>query len=215
MARPTVQDRIDAATAAFEAGFLSNAAKKRALEDLGRAYDEIRGEVMGEILKARGEVKYEEQGGLFIELATPEQKELSDLYYGVPSYLNQIRDRHLAVITRFSARSYLVRDLIALRQAIKDAEILPVPAKPESEARAETVRKSVIEIMEGRQAQYVHALELGRLFGGLPVSVNAHWVHGHKGARFVRHFFYLYGRLTPLNIIIAAAEQLEREKEAK
>jgi hypothetical protein len=105
--------------------------------------------------------------------------------------------------------------MIALRQAIKDAEILPVPAKPESEARAEVVRKSVVDMMEARKAQYVHALELGRLFGGLPVSVNAHWVHGHKGARFVRHFFYLYGRLTPLNLIIAAAEQLEREKEAK
>ena len=39
-----------------------------------------------------------------------------------------------------------------------------------------------------------------RRFGGLLVSVNAHMVvTNDKGMTFVRHFFYLSGKLTPLN----------------
>jgi membrane-associated HD superfamily phosphohydrolase len=68
--------------------------------------------------------------------------------------------------------------------------------------------------MEGRKAQFVEGLEIARMFNGLPVSVNAHWVHGHKGTNFIRYFFYLAGELTPLNMIMAIAQAHEAEKEA-
>lgn len=197
MTRPTSSHRIATAQAAFEAGFLSMAAKKRALDELNRAYRNEYDLLMVAILKA----------------CTPENAdENSADYWGGASELHQVRDRHLDIFKRYGFDTQLITDLLALRAAIKDAEIAPAPAKPEIEVRAEKVRKSIIEEMEARKAQFVEGMEIARLFNGLLVSVNAHWVHGHKGARFIRHFFYLRGTLTPLNMILAIAEAYQDEK---
>lgn len=200
----TAADRITEAQASFEAGFLSMAAKKRALDQLNRAYDAIREAAHdAQIDHANGNPALNNVGenrfSFFRE---------NDLPFG----LHQVRDRHIAIIAKWSDDAQTVRDLIALRAAIKEAEIAPAPAKPEAEQRAEQVRKSVIDEMERRKAQFVEGLDIARHFGGLPVSVNAHWVHGHKGAVFLRHFFYLRGKLTPLNTIVAIAEAYEREQ---
>jgi hypothetical protein len=45
------------------------------------------------------------------------------------------------------------------------------------------------------------------------VSVTPHHVTNQFGTSFIRCFYYLDGKMTPLNIIMAAAGQLEREKE--
>lgn len=206
MAR-TPADRIASAQAAFEAGFLSKAAQKRALDELNRAYDAIRNAASDnvrafafETIPGTEQADYEARNEIF---------RANDL----PFDLHQVRDRHLPIIDRW-LHSGLdnVKALIALRAAIKAAEISPAPAKPEIEQKAEAVRKAVIDEIEKRKAQFVEGLEIARLFNGLPVSVNAHWVHGHKGAVFLRHFFYLRGKLTPLNMIIAIAEAHEAEK---
>lgn len=200
----TPADRIALAQAAFEAGFASKAAQKRALDDLNRAYDAIRTAAHdAQISYANGNPALNNHG---------ENRNRFFNDNDLPFDLHQVRDRHVEIIAKWGNEAQTVRDLIALRAAIKAAPIAPAPVKPEAEAKAEAVRKSIVEIMEARKAQFVEALEIGRMFGGLPVSVNAHWVHGHKGAVFVRHFFYLRGKLTPLNLIIAAADQLEREK---
>lgn len=199
-----IADRLDAAQAAFEAGFASKAAQKRALDDLNRAYDRARDAARDVIIShANATPGLDTNGDARIEFFNA-----NDL----PFDLHQVRDRHVEIIAKWSDFAPVVRELIALRAAIKAAEIAPAPAKPEIEVRAEAVRRSVVEEIERRKAQYVEALEIGRLFNGLPVSVNAHLVHGHKGAVFVRHFFYLRGKLTPLNIILAAADTLEAEK---
>lgn len=206
----TPADRIATAQAAFEAGFLSMAAKKRALDELNRAYETIRDAAHGAQIAAAPyqhsavvltEEQYAERGAFF---------RANDL----PFDLHQVRDRHIEIIAKWDGDAQTVRDLIDLRAAIKDAEIAPAPAKPEAEQKAEAVRKSIIEEMEARKAQFVEGLEIARLFNGLPVSVNAHWVHGHKGAVFLRHFFYMRGKLTPLNMILAIAEAHEAEKKA-
>lgn len=209
MAR-TTEDRIATAQTAFEAGFFSQAAKGRTLADLNHAYTAIRELLTHAILKARTEETH--------EAATAD-------YYAIPFDLHQVRDRHFEIAAKYAHADFgIVRDLIALRAAIKDAPMAPAPAKPELEIKAEKVRLSVIEEMERRKTLFVEGLDITRLWnemfprkdGGiaLPVSVNAHWVHGHKGARFVRHFFYLHGKLTPLNTIIAIAETLDRESAA-
>lgn len=207
MAR-TAHDRIETAQAAFEAGFASMAAKKRALDELNRAYDKVR-EAVGDKVRAYAfdaipgaeEADYAARGDIF---------RANDL----PFDLHQVRDRHFEIVGRWTDLSQSLRGMVDLRAAIKDAEIAPAPVKDEAAAKVEMVRKAIIDEMERRKAQYVEALEIGRLFNGLPVSVNAHWVHGHKGARFVRHFFYLRGKLTPLAVIMAAADTLKAEKEA-
>lgn len=183
---------------AFEAGFASKAAQKRAMDDLNCAYRYEREALMKTILAAR----------------TPETAEQNHAdYWAVFADLHQVRERHFEIAARYADTFGIVREMIALRAAIKDAEIIAAP-RNESAAKVEAIRKTITEEMERRKAQYIEALEIGRHFGGLPVSVNAHWVHGHKGTVFLRHFFYLRGKLTPLNLIMAAAEQLEREDQA-
>lgn len=207
MAR-TPQDRIATAQAAFEAGFLSMAAKKRALDELNRAYEMVR-DTACDAVRAYAFAEYpttEEADNI----ARGELFRANDL----PFDLHQVRDRHVDIIERWAGLSQTVREMIELREAIKAAEIAPAPAKSEIEQKAEAVRKAVIDEIEKRKAQFVEGLEVARMFGGLPVTVNAHIVRGHKGAIFLRHFFYLRGKLTPLSMIIAIAEAYEAEKEA-
>ena len=203
----TAIDRITEAQASFEAGFLSMAAKKRALDQLNRAYhaiqnavsDAVRAHVFAEI-PGTDEDDYAARSKIF---------RANDLPYD----LHQVRDHHIEIIEQWAGLGQTVREMIALRAAIKEAKVAPAPAKPEIEQKAEKVRKSVIEEMERRKAQFVEGLEVARMFGGLPVTVNAHIVRGHKGAIFLRHFFYLRGKLMPLSTIIEIAEAYEREQE--
>lgn len=218
MAR-TPTDRIEIAAAAFEAGFLSMAAKKRAQEELSRAYTTIRDGAHS------ASIKFANGLGLDGEARTAHFNE-----FDLPFDLHQVRERHFPLIVRWAGQdaAELVSDMISLRNAIKDAPMAPAPVKPEVEVKAAAIRQSIIDEMEARKVRFVEALDLGRYFAehfprlnkdgtdaapaaSLPVTVNAHWVWGHKGAQFARHFFYLNGRLTALNTIMAVAEQLNRE----
>lgn len=190
------------ATAAFEAGFASEAARKRALDSLNRAYECARDIAW----KARVDHANTTPGLDVIGEARSAFLLAEDAPFG----LHQVRDRHLDFFARWGVDATLVPDLIALRAEIKAAEIVK-HERPANETRVETIRKSILDEIKLRNAQYVTALEIGRQFGGLPVTVNAHIVYGHKGAVFLRHFFYLRGRLTPLQVIMAAADTLERE----
>lgn len=193
----TADDNLAQAHAAFEAGFLSMAAKSRALGKLNRAYSAARDALSNAILAKR----------------SPEnEKQNHEDYWAIPLDLHHVRERHFELAARYEAGFEIVRDLLNLRAAIKEAEITPAPARPENEERADTVRRTIVEEMERRRALYIQGLEIAHLFGGLAVSVNAHWVHGHKGAVFLRHFYYLYGRLTPLQTIMAVADTYERTK---
>jgi hypothetical protein len=193
---------------AFEAGFASKAAQKRAQDSLNRAYnlicsethDKVRDHVFATV-PANEPADYEARNRIF---------RANDL----PFDLHQVRDSHIEIIGRWTGYAQMLRDMIALRAAIKAAEITP-PQKDPAAERVEGIRQGIIAEMERRKAQFVEALEIGRLFNGLPVTVNAHWVHGHKGTTFLRHFFYLSGKLTPLNVILAAADTLERETEVR
>lgn len=214
----TPAERIASAQAAFEAGFLSMAAKKRAQDELNRAYETIReAAIDGVRAFARNEAPGTDEAAYAIRNGIFRANDL-------PFDLHQVRDAHIVTIRKWRGdEAGMIRDMIALRAAIKDAPLSPAPAKPEIEVKAEQVRRTIMEEMERRKALYIDGLDITRTLNeifpradgkiALPVSVNAHWVHGHKGARFIRHFFYLHGKLTPLNTIIAIAETLEREQE--
>ena len=200
MTKMTATDRIALAQEAFENGFTSQAGKKRATEELSLAFSAIRTELTRAILAAR----------------TTENEEANNAdYWAIPYDLHQVRDRHFEIAARYVTSFVIVRDLLALREAIKAAPIAALPVKSEIETKTEVVRKSIMEEMTRRHQQYVDGLAVAHLFNGLSVSVNAHWVHGHKGTQFIRCFFYLYGRVTPLQTILAIADTLKREEEAK
>lgn len=220
MAR-TAADRIETATAAFEAGFLSKAAQKRAQDELSRAYEAIRDQAHNaQIAHANATAGLDTNcDARWAFFAANE----------MPFDLHQVRDRHLPIFAQWApAEAGVIVDLINLRAAIKAAPLAPAPVKPEAEVKAETIRRSIVDEMARRKAVFVEGMEIGRMFAALyprkdkngadlgpaaslPVTVNAHWVYGHKGAQFPRHFFYLNGKLTALQTIIAIADQLERE----
>jgi len=201
--------RIEKAQMAFETGFASKAARDRALQELNRAYEAVRYQAHDNQIDHANDP----------ERPTSLQGEARARFFqenDLPFDLHQVRDRHVVLIERWAGadRALLVRDMIALRQSIREAPLAPPKPVDEQKERVETIRRSILEEMERRHAQFVEGLELGRQLGGLPVTVNAHIVHGHKGAVFPRYFFYLNGKLTPLNTIVAIAQTLEDEKAA-
>lgn len=186
----TISDYIDPALEALNAGFASEAARKRALESVGRAYDLVASEIRDALLADRSVADW------------------SNLYYNVPA-LHNWKPRHAETYAMFAEQARTAGELLEVRNSIKAATILPAAPREEHPLKV-AAYKDIVEIMARRNSQYERGLELGEIFGGLPVSVNVHIVHGHKGAVFPRCFFYLFGEFTPLQVIIAAAEEHAR-----
>lgn len=199
---------ITEAQAAFDAGFLSEAARKRAIANLSTAYQMQRDNAHDACIDAaNGAQPLEGQ-------ARVDHFNAFDL----PFDLHAFRPKHFPTLVRWAGQNEaeLVSDLLAMREAMKAAPVGIAKAAPSAlEAKEAQVRETVREFMDRRHADYLHALDIGHLFGGkLPVSVNAHTVWGHKGAVFTRHFYYLAGKFTALNVIMAAAQTLEDEANA-
>lgn len=180
----------------FNAGFVSRAAQQLCLDALNRAYDCVN-ELAHDDLVAAAPVELEARNEYFANVQLP---------FG----LHQVRDKHAANFGSYWAQ---VQQLIELREAVKNTA--PAPAV-KVETRAQEIERRVTEsltaLMERRKAQFIEGCQLHDIFGGLPVSLNAHWVQGHKGTTFIRRFYYMNGKLTPLGVIIAVLEAKEIEK---
>lgn len=201
----TVEFYLDRATAAFECGFTSKAAQKRVFEDLGRAYEMLTDCIKDKLLEfCRGiPQEVEEDRNVFI-----------DLYYDLPHNLHQWKKKHSEAVIKLlpDLKDVVaqIESLVEFRVAVKAAPIVKVERSSEKEA-VERVTKSVMEIMERRKEQYNHALDLYDLFNGLPVHANVHYVVNQHGTVFLRAFYYLNHTLTPLSVIIAAAQTKSKE----
>lgn len=215
MAR-TISFYIDAALDAFNAGFTSKAAQKSALDDVSRAFDIVSGEVKKAVLARRPFIADTATREEFVTWHEAFRASIDGaIYYEAPFYLHLIREKHISLIDQagFGVEARTIESLIDLRNQIKAAPVNP-PVRDTATIEAKArVEKSIIEIMQKRGEQYARALNLGELFNGLPVSANSHWVVNQHNTQFVRTFYYLAGELTPLNVIIAAAQELERRKE--
>lgn len=198
MAR-TADYYIDAATAAFNVGFSSKAGQKAALADLNRAYSMLRDAAhKAQIDAAPMPINddYQTRMAFFAENEMPFE-------------LHQVRERHLPIFEKWTQNSAVVASLRELRETIKGAEITP-PVKAEPSKYEVKARETLMDLITRRKSQYLEAIHLGEVFGGLPVSANTHMVTNEHGTTFLRTFYYLNDKLTPLNLIIAAAEELER-----
>lgn len=200
---------VDRATEAFECGFTTLSAQKDALADLNSAYERLRDVMMQACLAAyRG-------GG-----TDARQPVLDALYWGLPSHPHQWRAKHAQLArdafgTQFDTEIERVEQVVELRAAIKAAEIIRAERKnTELDERVATVRESLADLMQRRGEQYAHAVKLGEVFGKMPVTANTHWVINEHGHGFWRTFWYLDGELTPLNVLVAAHQELERRKAA-
>ena len=191
----TLQDYINLAWNQFQEDgtFAAKAHQKEALGYLNHAYDKIR------------------SSNQTWQLA-PETRATDDDYYDVPHSLHQIRDKHTRLF-KDDLRADLAR-LVELRRVFKESTVVkPAPKDDRISEKQKQVTETVVDMINRRVAQYHQAVELGRLFGDLPVSVTPHLVTNEHNTTFTRCFFYLSGKLTALSVIMAALDTLNREKE--
>lgn len=201
-------EQLDKAIAMFNEGFNSKAAKQRCLEALNNSYNYTRDIHFDEVCaSAPGQ-------DAAVEEFTDELNAARAAHFDrleVPFDLHQVRDRHADA---FGTRWDRIQELRNMREQARAAEVVP-PAKgdaplKELEAR---VTESLEQLMARRKEQFIRGCELHDIFGGLPVSVNAHWVVNQFGTGFIRRFYYMDGKLTPLNMILAIMDTKAREKE--
>lgn len=208
MARKNFEEQIAAALAGFNAGFKTKVAKKEALAHLGYAYEEIREE--------HGKVVREAAPGWFAEEQTEELRDARAAYFNaiylakaeLPFYLHEVRPRHIAEIEAKIGKGEAVEELVALRAMIAAAEVVKIERV--KNPVAERVERKIEEIMAARREGYERGIRLGELLGGLPVHANTHWVVNQYGHQFLRTFYYLAGKLTALQVIVAAYDELVR-----
>ena len=195
--------------------FPSNAAQKRVLDLLNRSYSYCHDE---QSAQARENAPVAEQVCFEgTNDVTPEWNARNEFLNSkeTPFDLHHVREAKHA--EAFGDMWPEVEMLMALRAEAK-AKPIKKYEKVETEVdRMEAkVQKTVKEMIEMRTAQYNRAIDLAEMFGQMPVTVSPHLVHGHKGTNFVRCFYYVAGKLTPLNVIIAAMEKVaDNEKKAE
>jgi len=131
--------------------------------------------------------------------------------FDIPMCLFQVREKHMRLFDKKFHND--IKRLISLRADFKDMPIVkPQPKNSEVEKKQKQVIETVTDMIKRRTAQYHEAVELGKLFGGLPVSVTPHLVTNEYNTTFTRCFYYLNGKFTSLAVILAAAAKLEEEK---
>ena len=136
----------------------------------------------------------------------------SEDYYLIPNDLHQVREKHNRLFDEVYHAN--LNELVTLRVLLKLIPVVkPEPKSDRITAKQAEVTATVVDMIKRRTAQYYEAVELGRLFGGLNVSVTPHLVTNEFNTTFTRCFYYLNGKFTPLSVIMAAADTLAREKE--
>jgi len=212
---------VGAAIDAMNAGFTSKSAQKDAMADVTRAYEILKRELADACLDARFELTGARDDGstfTYYEM-TPE---VNAVYWDVPSYPHQFKTKTADVIRaafgdRFDDLIAKAFELVALRETIKAAPVVP-PVKDEAKVVADRIVESIRERMDRLQVRYLEAIDLTTVFEDgfvmKGLSANSHYVTNEHGTTFLRTFFYLNGKLTPLNLIIAAAQEAKRRAEA-
>lgn len=206
MAR-TADFYIERAITAFDAGFATKAAKNDAMAFIGRAY-ELHAETIQRICL---DVLHGP------ERETPRGRAVDEVYFSIPHYLHQWRDKHatmvLAQFPELAAMVAQIADLVELRETMKAAEVTRRPARAQKSTLEVRAMQSLESLMALRKEQFATGLKIAEVFGTLPVTINSHWVTNEFGTSFLRTFWYLGGKLMPLNIICCIAQELaDREK---
>lgn len=198
------QKNIDKAMVAFETGFTTKSAKTQALRHLNLAYESTVHDLRKFVLDIDFEIRNN-------------HPLLNEFYFSLPFDLSGWREKHGKNAIELFPESVDVvaniNELVELRTAIKEAEIVKVEVKTEH-PMIKKVEKTIQEWMEMKKTQFERGIQLNELLGGLNVSANSHYVTNSHGTHFIRTFYYLNHKLTSLNMIIAIFEQIQRQKEA-
>jgi hypothetical protein len=194
-----VEFYVNRANEKFEAGFTSMASQKDALQNLGHAYDILKDDVRKFCLTFPREDRTEQQ---------------DNVYYSIPHNLHQWKAKHtslvLSVFPHAETLTTQIENLVELRETIKSAEIVKVERKAND--KVATITKTIHEMIALRKSQFETGMKLCEVFGNLPVSMNWHYVVNQHGTSFIRVFYYMNGKLTPLNMICYIIEQNDLKK---
>ena len=197
----TAETYITRATEAFNAGFNSKAGQQAALAALNTAYD-YRREIARKWQLEAAPRTFEGFG------YDPVRSD----WFGareVPFDHHNVRDKHLPIFIEAGVPAEHINELRELRAQIKAAPV-NAPVRREPSKFEVQARETMMELIQRRGEQYLRAIDLAGIFNGLPVSANTHYCVNDHGTGYLRTFWYLAGEFTPLNVIIAAAEELER-----
>lgn len=181
----------------LDAGFTTQAAKKRAMSTLAYAW-----EYLSEL------VRYQ-------YLIMPSEKytdEMTQLYYDFPSRAAVFNQKWADKVNNLFGVDYPVWwDLKNLADAIKLADINPVQPKVVDPV-IERAYKTIQDQIETAKSDVVYGMKLVEIFGNLPVSVTAHYCHMSNGTSYLRCFWFLAGRMVKLSTIIATLQKIKAEE---
>ena len=178
--------------------FDSKAAQKKELFNLNNKFSNLMNKLGSKILDAR--MIYEQNSEIF-DIYT-------ELYWNRPNYLYQWNKKKANAFIQFDSYVISANKLRAEYDKVKTAKINNSSKKF---ITGQDVKNDIYDILKKRKLDYVEGLVLSDKFGGLDVYVNAHMVFCDDRKPYVRHFFYLFGKLTALNTIIAVAEEHNRK----
>jgi hypothetical protein len=193
---------IDTLTDQFNKGYTNKARKQEALRNLNSLYYNLRRILMNDILDQK------------IDQTVKENiDQIDNLYWSIPQDLHLWKPSHSASTININQDVVEhINNLKELRDCVKLSPIVP-PIEREANLKKERVEKSIREFMEYNKTQFARGLRLNDYFGGLNVTVNAHLVTMYS-MTYVRCFYYLHGKLTALNTIIAVAQEIKDREEA-
>ena len=189
--------------------FNTKSAQKDVVTDLSRAYEELREVVNVEYLET---VPYEDRRTMQM---SPINLRKHELYCALPYSLAHFRAKHadeiLALYPHLSNIVDRMNTLFAFRDEVRETPIMRVEPKAK-DPMTEKVERTIIDIMAKCKADYAHGISLMEVFGYMNITASVHVVVNQYGTRFHRSFYYMDGRLTRLNVIIAVYQEMEDRK---
>jgi hypothetical protein len=200
--------------------FSSKAVQKKALDLLNVAYGLAKSAFTDTLVRAA---------------KSNPSEQLDALLWAIPFDLHQFRPKHEEGILRakssypedapewdtFNNACDALLDTVAqlqeLREDVKETPVVSRPPKVENPVET-AVRAHVLEIHKRRNQSYLRSVDLGRFFREeygvrLPLSASSHYVVNQRGTAFLRTMYYLNGRRTSLDVILATLDTLEGESE--
>ena len=195
-----VETLIEKATDLLDAGFATKAAQKEALQICQRAYELVRHSMQGAYLDRPMEERHADA------LAT-------DLYYAAHN-LHEFTAARFEQARKVFPGSMVeelatIERLQALRDAIKAAAITPIAKRQVNETEKRVV-SYLRSLHESRMQQYLDGVNLSEVIGGVNAYARSHYVNYGTSQQFIRAMYFLNGRRTALNVIIAVAEEFSR-----
>lgn len=209
-AQQIISKRMDSALELFNGGFTTKAAQKRAMDEVSRAYDAATSAILQAI------------NGLEENRTT----ESTELYYGIPHSLAHWKEKLSAQTNAFAEKTNAspeikslvtqIERMVEMRSAIKSASIELVVKEDQAQTEIKTkVYETLMQMNERALANHSKGLQLMEFFDGhLPVTADVHTVYMQNGTTYLRAFFFMHGKLTALNTIIAV-HQTYKEQQAK